>query len=87
MAVNDPIIIDPNSIPGQLWALFRYILTAGGAYAIGKGWIDGELLTLLTGFATIAVPTMFGVWKVYHAKKESVALAEMAPNSKAMVKK
>lgn len=85
--MNEPIIIDPNSIPGQLWALLRYVLAAGGAYAIGKGWIDGELLTLITGFATIAVPTFFGMWKVYNSKKESVVLADLADDADAIVKR
>jgi len=85
--VNDePIIIDPNSVPAQLAALLRYMLTALGSYAIGKGWIDGELLNVLTGLATVAAPAIWGMWRTWQTRKTMVTVGEAAPNSVAVVK-
>lgn len=83
---GDPIIIDPSSVVGQLGALARYLVTAGGAFALGRGWIDGDALAFLTGLLTVAVPTAYGVWKIYHNKQKLVAVADAAPNSVAVVK-
>lgn len=81
-----PIEIDPNSLPGQIAALGRYLLTAGGAFALGRGWIDGDLLAFVTGLVTVAAPTIYGMWKTHQNKKLTVVLADAAPNTKAVVK-
>jgi hypothetical protein len=83
---TDPIIIDPSSTVGQIGALARYILTAAGSFALGKGWISSDVLQFLTGLLTVAAPTAYGIWKTWHSKQKLVALADAAPNSVAMVK-
>lgn len=84
--MDEPIIVKDGTLVGQLGALGRYILTAGGAYALGKGWVDQELLQLLTGLLTIAAPALYGVWKTWHNKSRLLTVAEAAPNNIAMVK-
>lgn len=83
---NEPIVINPNSTIAQLAALGRYTLTAGGAYALGKGWIEGELLNFLTGFITIAAPTFYGVWRTWTTRKTLVKMAESVPDEVATLK-
>ena len=84
--MTDPIIIDPNSIPGQLWALFRYLLTATGAFALGRGYIDGDLLQFLTALLTVAAPTAWGIYKTWANRKKLVKVGEAAPDNIAVVK-
>jgi hypothetical protein len=83
---SKPIEIDPNSVPGQLAALGRYMLTAGGSFALGRGWIDGDVLTFITGLLTVAAPAAYGIWKTHQNKVLTVKLADAAPNTKAVVK-
>lgn len=83
---SKPIEIDPNSLPGQFAALARYLLSAFGGFALGRGWIDGDALALLTGLVTVAGPAAYGMWKTYQNKKLTVVLADAAPNTKAVVK-
>lgn len=80
-----PIIVTDSTIEGQLATLARYLLTTVGGFALGKGWIDGEALQLLTGLLTVALPTAWGIWKTYTAKKRQIVLAEAAPAAVAQV--
>jgi hypothetical protein len=79
---TNPILIDPNSVPGQFAALGRYVLTAVGAFALGRAWISNDALQLLT----VAAPTIYGVWKTWHSKEKLVEVASAAPDSVAGVK-
>jgi hypothetical protein len=85
--MNDPIIIDPSSVLGQLAALCRYLLTAIGSFALGRGYIDGPLLQFLTGLLTVALPMGYGIFKTWQSKQKLVEVAEAAPNDVAMVKR
>lgn len=80
-----PITVTDNTLEGQITTLARYLLTAVGSFALGKGWIDGEALQMLTGLVTIAAPAAWGIWKTYTSKKQRIVLAEAAPNSVATV--
>lgn len=83
--MTEPITVTNDTLEGQLTTLGRYLLTTLGGYALGKGWIDSDLLQLLTGLVTIGLPTAWGIWKTYTAKQQAIALAEAAPNTKAQV--
>jgi hypothetical protein len=83
--IEQPIEITEGSIGAQIATAARYILTAGGAYAMGKGWIDGELLNLLTGLVTVLAPVVYGVWKTYAEKRILVIVGRAAPDSVATV--
>jgi len=80
-----PITVTDSTLEGQITTLARYLLTTLGGYALGKGWIDSDLLVVLTGLLTIAAPTMWGIWKTYTSKKQRIVLAEAAPNTVATV--
>jgi hypothetical protein len=81
----DPIIINDNTLEGQITTLVRYVLTAFGGYALGKGLIDNDTLNLVTGFVTVAIPAAWGLWKTYQHKKQAIDLADAAPNALAKV--
>jgi hypothetical protein len=83
---TNPIIIDPSSTVGQIGALLRYVLTAAGSFALGKGWISNDALQFLTGLLTVVAPTAYGIWKTWHSKQKLVAVADAAPNSVAVIK-
>jgi hypothetical protein len=83
---TQPMIIDPSSVPGQVFALARYMLASFGSFALGRGWIDGDALQFLTGLLTVAAPAAYGVWKAWSNKRKLVIVAEAAPDSVAQVK-
>lgn len=80
-----PIVVTDSTIEGQITTLARYLLTTVGGFALGKGWIDGEALQLLTALLTVALPTGWGIYKTYTAKKRQIVLAEAAPEHVATV--
>lgn len=80
-----PIEVTNSTVEGQIATLARYLLTTLGGYALGKGWIDGDLLQLLTGLVTIAGPTTYGIYKTYTAKTRLITVAKSAPDSVAVV--
>lgn len=81
-----PITVTDDTILPQLASLGRYVLTAGGAYALGKGWLDGDTLAFLTGLASVAVPAIYGVYKTWSNKTKLITVASAAPDSVAQVK-
>ena len=80
-----PLVVTDSTMEGPIATLARYLVTTFGGYALGKGWIDGELLQVLTGLATIVVPAAYGIYKTYTSKKRLIVAAEAAPNHKAVV--
>lgn len=80
-----PLVVTDSTIEGQLATLGRYLLTTLGGFALGRGWIDGEALQLLTGLLTVAAPTAWGIWKTFTAKKRQIVLAHAAPDHVATV--
>lgn len=83
--IEPPIRVTNDTLEGQITTLARYVLTTFGGYALGKGWIDSDLLQLLTGLFTIAAPTAWGIYRTYTSKKQRIVLAEAAPNRVATV--
>lgn len=85
MAEQTPIIVTDNSLEGQIGTLARYLVAAGGAFALGKGWIDDATLQALTALVTVAAPMAWGIWKTYTAKQKLIQTAQFAPDSVAQV--
>lgn len=79
------IQVTDNTLEGQVATLARYLLTSVGGFALGKGWIDSDVLQLLTGLVTIAAPTAYGIWRTFKNKELAIKLASAAPNEKAVV--
>lgn len=54
----------------KLKATIRNLLVAGGAYAVGKGWIPESVVDELSG----AIVTLIGVgWSLFRAHKSDEA--------------
>lgn len=85
MAEQTPIIVTDNSLEGQIGTLLRYLVAAGGAFALGKGWIDDATLQALTALVTVAVPMAWGIWRTYTAKQKLIQTAQFVPNDIAQV--
>lgn len=82
---DTPITVTDSTLEGQVTTLARYLLTTFGGFALGKGWIDSDMMQLLTGLVTIAAPTAWGIWKTYTSKLQRIELADAAPNRVAKV--
>jgi hypothetical protein len=80
MAEQTPIIVTDNTLEGQVSTLLRYLLASGGAFALGKGWIDDATLQFLTALVTVALPMGWGLWKTYQSKKTNIIAGLYAPN-------
>lgn len=83
--MTPPLVVTDSTLEGQVATLARYLLTTVGGYALGKGWIDNDLLVVLTGLVTVAGPTAYGIYKTYTSKKRLIIAAEAAPDNKAVV--
>lgn len=73
--VSKPVVAR-QPLPPTVEALLRYVLTAFGAYALGKGWVDDEGLQVLTGFVLVAAPVVWGLISTYTNRKEQLSVAE-----------
>jgi hypothetical protein len=80
-----PISVTDNTLEGQVATFARYLVTTLGGFALGKGWIDGDFLQLLTGFVTIGGPTAYGIYKTYTRKQQLITVAQAAPDHVAQV--
>lgn len=78
-----PIEAHPTPLPDQLWAALRQLVQVVSAFALGKGWIDGELATLITGLLGIVAPIIVGQLKTRRRAKEltTVAASPLVPEN------
>jgi hypothetical protein len=62
----------------QLLGLLRNLISVGGGYAIGRGWLNGEQVTLLGGLVGTLVPLL---WTVFvHTDSAKIAAASALPD-------
>lgn len=80
-----PIIVKDSSKAEQATTLARYIVTAIGSFALARGWIESDVAELLVALVTIVMPTAYGVYSSYIAKRQLVTVATAAPDSVARV--
>jgi hypothetical protein len=80
-----PLEVSTDQIQGQVTTAARYIVTTLGGYALGKGWIDNDLLQVLVGIVTILAPAAYGVYRTFTQKSQLITVAKAAPNSVATV--
>lgn len=48
----------------QIAAGVRQIVLIVGGYAIGKGWLDGDTVEMLGAVALVAVPLIWGQFRI-----------------------
>ena len=79
MADNDNtppgVTAHASPVPDQLWAGLRQIAPAAATFALGKGWIDNEMLILLTALAGVIWPIVAGQLKT---RRRALELAQVA---------
>lgn len=80
-----PIIVTDATLGDTLATAGRYLMTAGGAYALARGWIDSALLELIVGLVTIVAPGIYGAWKARTNKRKLITAADAAPSAVAQV--
>lgn len=85
METNQPIIVNDGTAGASLGATLRYLLTAAGSFAIGKGWVTGETMQAITALVTVVAPTVWGIYRALSNKKKLIVAADAAPNSVARV--
>ncbi|TCD04284.1 hypothetical protein EYB45_08540 [Erythrobacteraceae bacterium CFH 75059] len=83
--ITPPIHVPASSLGEQITTLLRYVVTAVGGYALGRGWIDDDLLQMLIALVTIAVPSALGIYRTWRNQRKLRTVAEMVPNSIAVV--
>ncbi len=67
----------------QLIGLLRNAVSVGGGYAIGRGWLNGEQVTLLGGAIGTVVPL---VWTYFaHTDAAKLSAAAAIPDVKKIV--
>ena len=57
----------------QVLGIVRTLIGSLGGYAIGRGWLNGEQVTLISGIAVAVVPA---VWS-YYAHTDSAKIASV----------
>lgn len=50
-------------------SLIRHLLTAAGAYAVGKGIFSEQLMLEVVAFATTIIGGGWGIWDEYRAER------------------
>lgn len=50
----------------QVLSAVRWVITSGGGYAVGRGWITADQVTLIAGIGAAVVPL---VWSFFVHKK------------------
>jgi len=83
--MTPPIQVSDNTLEGQIATFARYLVVTVGGFALGKGWIDGDFLQLITGLVTIGGPSAYGIYKTYTMKVRLITVAQAAPDSVAQV--
>lgn len=63
-----------NVTQPQILAVIRWLLSTGGAYAVGKGWVTADQIPLIMGAAVALVPL---VWSMFvHSETGTIAAAK-----------
>lgn len=81
-----PIEISDSTTATQIATLARYVVTTLGGYALGKGWIEEDLLQMLVALVAVVAPSAYGIYKSYVHKRQLITVASAAPDNVAVVK-
>lgn len=84
--MNDQIVVNGSPVPAGIATIFRYALTAIGGLLVSKGYFAADQVNDIVGFALVILPAVYGLYKTLTHKKEAVQMANMLPDSVAVVK-
>lgn len=85
--MNDPILVNSSPLPDMVMALGRDAGKLLAAYALGKGWIQGDDATLLAGLGGLAL-VAYGQWKTFKRANQlsTIAASPETPDHLAQIK-
>lgn len=79
---DTPITTEPTSaVLSALIALSRHFITAFGAVAIAKGWLDQGTLNAIIALLAATVPAAVTVYSSYQKNKALKAAAPLVSNA------
>ena len=61
----------------QILGAVRWIVSTSGGYAVGRGWIDSDQVTLIAGVTVAAVPLIWSFWS-HRASAQVAKVAALA---------
>lgn len=78
MADNEapPIVAPDSPLPDQAWSAFRAVVLAVTAFALGRGWIAGDLSTLIGVMVGIVGPVVVSQMKTRHRANQLTAIRD-----------
>lgn len=79
------IVVTDGAATTTVMTAARYILAAIASFAIGKGWISGDVAQTLTAAVLVIAPTVYGVFKAFTNKQKLLTTAAAAPDRVAKV--
>lgn len=80
-----PITVPSSAAPDQLKGALRTALVGLGAYGVGKGWFDANLVSAVIPVVLIAAPAIWQQLKVLANHRKMVAIATASPDAVAKV--
>lgn len=86
---DKPIEAHASPVPDQAWSGVRSVLMAVSAFALGRGWIQGDTATLLAAVVGVAGPFVIGQLKIRRRSTElaTVAAHPATPSDVAVLKR
>lgn len=81
-----PVVVSASGASDQLASGFRSLIVALGAYGVGKGWFDGELVAAVVPFLMIVGPIAWGQLKARAMHRRAVTMASALPDRLAVIK-
>ena len=84
--VKPPIQVQRNSaIPVAMTAI-RDVAKVGAAYALGRGWIQGDTQTMIMALVPILGPSLWSMWLSFKHNVEKKVMEAHVPSSVAVLK-
>jgi hypothetical protein len=72
--ISKPIIITDSSIGKQAVTAVQYIVTAVGAFLLGRGWIKEDTIVLMGLLIPVVVPAIIGMYKTWKGNEQKKSI-------------
>ena len=84
---KETIEVYGSPLPDQLWSGLRTVAIAGSTFALGRGWITGDIAILLTAAGGVLWPIVAGQLKTRKRAVQLTTIARSADDAVATVKR
>ena len=82
----DPIEVNSSAVAEQLWSGLRTVAVAGGAWALGRGYIAQDTLAFLGAAGAVLWGIGSAQIKTWQRSKKLITLAQQVPDHVAILK-